>query len=147
MGRKPTARQGSLRPYIRYKPSSDQWTGDVPAHWEVRQLGRIDRLSKRSGGTKDDDSDEGVPCIRYGDLIVRYLDFTEAKIRRYVNTTQRLVGVLKERQPAVVPEFHTRLIADVVTGKIDVRDAAAKLPDADPAGRADLVDATREAMP
>lgn len=75
MGRKPTARQGSLRPYIRYKPSSDQWTGDVPTHWEVRQLGRIGRFSKGSGGTKDDDSDEGVPCIRYGDLYTQHRFF------------------------------------------------------------------------
>ena len=257
----------ALRPYPTSKDSGVNWLGEVPSHWDVHQLGRIGRFSKGSGGTKDDDSDEGVPCIRYGDLytqhrffitksracvpsaraaaytplrygdvlfagsgetideigksavnlirgpaccggdvilfrpsieidarflgyatdcppaayqkarmgrgitvmhiywsdlkyltvalpplteqaaIVRYLDFTEAKIRRYVDATQRLVGVLKERQPAVVPEFHTRLIADVVTGKIDVRDAAAELPDAYPAGRADLVDATREAMP
>jgi type I restriction enzyme S subunit len=29
-------------------------------------------------------------------------------------------------------EFRTRLIADVVTGKLDVREAAAKLPDIEP---------------
>ena len=33
---------------------------------------------------------------------------------------------------ALVREYRTRLIADVVTGKLDVRDAAAALPDVDP---------------
>jgi type I restriction enzyme S subunit len=33
------------------------------------------------------------------------------------------------RQIALLGEFRTRLIADVVTGKLDVRDAAARLPD------------------
>ena len=51
-----------------YKPSDIEWLGDVPAHWEVVQLGRIGRFSKGSGGTKADEVPEGVPCIRYGDL-------------------------------------------------------------------------------
>ena len=52
------------------------------------------------------------------------------------------------RQIELVEEYRTRLIADVVTGKLDVREAAAKLPDkADdlPAGDSDdtmLVDST-----
>ena len=36
------------------------------------------------------------------------------------------------RQIALLREFRTRLIADVVTGKLDVRDAAAALPRMDP---------------
>lgn len=36
------------------------------------------------------------------------------------------------RQIALLHEFRTRLIADVVTGKLDVRDAAATLPKTDP---------------
>jgi len=38
-----------------------------------------------------------------------------------ITTTQREISLLKE--------YRTRLIADVVTGKLDVRDAAANLPD------------------
>ena len=34
-------------------------------------------------------------------------------------------------QVAFLREFRTRLIADVVTGKLDVREAAARLPDED----------------
>ena len=38
-------------------------------------------------------------------------------------------SVRAEREISLVREFRTRLIADVVTGKLDVREAAAKLPD------------------
>ena len=58
----------NLPPYPAYKSSGVEWLGDVPAHWEVVQLGRIGRFSKGSGGTKADEVPEGVPCIRYGDL-------------------------------------------------------------------------------
>ena len=34
-----------------------------------------------------------------------------------------------QRQIALLQEYRTRLIADVVTGKLDVREAAAQLPD------------------
>jgi type I restriction enzyme S subunit len=34
-----------------------------------------------------------------------------------------------EREIALIQEYRTRLTADVVTGKLDVREAAAKLPD------------------
>jgi type I restriction enzyme S subunit len=36
-----------------------------------------------------------------------------------------------EREIALMQEYRTRLTADLVTGKLDVREAAAKLPDAD----------------
>ena len=34
-----------------------------------------------------------------------------------------------ERQVELLREYRTRLVADVVTGKLDVREAAARLPD------------------
>ena len=37
-----------------------------------------------------------------------------------------------ERWKMLLNEYRTRLTADVVTGKLDVREAAAKLPDIDP---------------
>jgi type I restriction enzyme, S subunit len=39
---------------------------------------------------------------------------------------------LTERELAVVRELRTRMVADVVTGKLDVREAAAKLPEIAP---------------
>ena len=57
-----------MNPYPAYKPSGVPWLGDAPEHWDLVQLGRIGTLSKGSGGTKEDQAPEGVPCIRYGDL-------------------------------------------------------------------------------
>ena len=34
-----------------------------------------------------------------------------------------------EREIALMQEYRTRLTADIVTGKLDVREAAAKLPE------------------
>lgn len=42
-----------------------------------------------------------------------------------------------EREIELLNEYRTRLIADVVTGKLDVRDAAAALPDIDPLAKDD----------
>ena len=44
------------------------------------------------------------------------------------------------REIALLREYRTRLIADVVTGKLDVRDAAAGLPEVDPLARGDVDD-------
>ena len=44
------------------------------------------------------------------------------------------------REVALLREYRTRLIADVVTGKLDVRDAAAGLPEVDPLARGDVDD-------
>ena len=41
---------------------------------------------------------------------------------------------------ALLREYRTRLIADVVTGKLDVREAAANLPDAEPVTTGDPLD-------
>lgn len=28
-----------LRPYSKYKPSSIDWLGDIPEHWDIKRLG------------------------------------------------------------------------------------------------------------
>lgn len=56
------------KPYPAYKPSGVEWLGDVPTHWEVRRLGQIGVLLKGGGGSKEDETHQGVPCVRYGDL-------------------------------------------------------------------------------
>ena len=66
-----------LQPYPAYKPSGVEWLGEVPAHWEVRRLAHMGRLTKGRGGTREDSADCGVPCIRYGDLYTQYRFFIE----------------------------------------------------------------------
>ena len=64
-----------LKPYRAYKDSGVEWLGAVPTHWEVRHLGRFGRLFKGGGGTKEDERESGVPCVRYGDLYTHHRFF------------------------------------------------------------------------
>ncbi len=50
--------------------------------------------------------------------------------------------VTAKRQITLLKEYRTRMIADIVTGKLDVREAAVRLPETDPlAGNRDRADA------
>ena len=51
-----------------HRPSLMEWLDEVPEHWQIVHLGRIGRFSKGVGGTKEDEVESGIPCIRYGDL-------------------------------------------------------------------------------
>jgi type I restriction enzyme S subunit len=53
--------------------------------------------------------------------IVSYIDQATAQLAGAVDVAQREIDLLHE--------YRTRLIADVVTGKLDVREAAARLPE------------------
>lgn len=79
---------GDIKSYSAMKNSGVDWLGEVPEHWEVLQLGRMGRFSKGSGGTKADEVDIGVPCIRYGDLYMHYKFFIRQS-RSYV-TPERM---------------------------------------------------------
>lgn len=61
-----------LRPYLTYRDSGLECLGDVPEHWRVRRLGQVGWFFKGRGGTKDDETEYGVPCVRYGDLYTRH---------------------------------------------------------------------------
>ena len=62
-------------------------------------------------------------------LILRALAEGMAKTNRLVDREQRELQLIEE--------YHTRLFADVVTGKLDVREAAAELPEEDVRGDAE----------
>jgi hypothetical protein len=51
----------------------------------------------------------------------RHLGETTSDIRKAIERNDRKIDLLRE--------YHTRLVVDVVTGKLDVREAAARLPD------------------
>ena len=72
-----------LDPDAKMKPSGVEWLGDLPEHWEVIQLGRTGRFSKGSGGTKEDEVDQGIPCIRYGDLYT-FHEYLIAQSRSFI---------------------------------------------------------------
>ena len=73
-----------LDPNVRLKPSGVEWLADVPAHWEVVQLGRIGKFSKGGGGTKEDEVDSGLPCIRYGDIYMNH-NYHIERCRSYIS--------------------------------------------------------------
>jgi type I restriction enzyme S subunit len=53
--------------------------------------------------------------------VVSFLDRATADINLAIESAQRETALLRK--------YRTRLVADVVTGKLDVREAAARLPD------------------
>ncbi len=69
-----------------------------------------------------------IPPLPEQTAIVKYLDKATADIDTAITRANREVELLNE--------YRTRLIADVVTGKLDVREAAAQLPDE--AGESDV---------
>jgi type I restriction enzyme S subunit len=62
-----------------------------------------------------------VPPVDEQQAIVNFYNDATVDTDRIVNQTRQEIDLLRE--------YRTRLIADVVTGKLDVREAAAQLPD------------------
>ena len=62
-----------------------------------------------------------VPPIKEQNKICRHIDSAIAEFDALITSTERQITLLQE--------FRTRLIADVVTGKLDVREAARRIPD------------------
>ena len=60
-----------------------------------------------------------LPPLAEQAAIARYLDDADERIRRYIQSAQRQIDLLKE--------YRTRLVAEVVTGKLDVREAVSGL--------------------
>ncbi len=58
--------------YADYRASGCESVGDIPAHWRMLELGRVGSFFKGGGGTKEDETDVGHPCVRYGDLYTRH---------------------------------------------------------------------------
>jgi type I restriction enzyme S subunit len=73
-----------------------------------------------------------IPSLPEQTTIVEFLDQQTGKIDAVITANHRSIDLLKE--------FRTRLVADVVTGKLDVREAAAKLPDEPPQEEAEPLD-------
>ena len=75
-----------------------------------------------------------LPPLPEQNAIVTHLDQTTADIDTAIAHTRRQINSLQE--------YRTRLIADVATGKLDVREAAAALPEVDPLAAEDDPDET-----
>ena len=71
-----------------------------------------------------------LPPLAEQSKIIERVMAVQAQISRGTHAASRQIELLQEH--------HTRLIADVVTGKLDVREAAAALPEVDPLAKDDL---------
>lgn len=97
--------------------------------YTVQSNALMDQIAAESVGTTYPAIAEGrlasskiaVPPLHEQAAIVRFLDNSTAHIDATISRTKQEISLLSE--------YRTRLIADVVTGKLDVRKVAANLPD------------------
>ena len=66
-----------LNPKAKMKDSGVEWLGKIPTHWTIKKLKQMGVFKKSKGGTKADETLNGVPCIRYGDLYTYHKTFIE----------------------------------------------------------------------
>ena len=110
-----------LRPSIEIDPQFLGYAADSPAM--VRQKARSGRgftvMHIYSSALKR--LTITVPTLPEQTTIAGFLNLTMASMDKAIDRSRRQINLLRD--------FRTRLIADVVTGKLDVREAAAELPD------------------
>jgi type I restriction enzyme S subunit len=121
-----TAEEGANGHHSSTKPS--------PANvsYLVQSSTFTDRVTAESVGTAYPAIAEGrlgsfyvpVPPLPEQTAIVEYLDAQTAKLDTAIAAARREIELLRE--------YRERLIADVVTGKVDVREVAAQLPEEPP---------------
>ena len=81
-----------------------------------------------------------LPPVDEQAVIVHFLDKVKTDVDTMIDGCQREINLIRE--------YRTRLIADVVTGKLDVREAAKTLPNADlssSVGETDIMQAESKA--
>jgi type I restriction enzyme S subunit len=94
---------------VALKPSGISWFDKMPAHWDIRRL-------------------TSLATFGAGRAHEQFLTPTG----QYVCVTARFVstsGLVRTHESISSREYRTRLVADVVTGKLDVREAATRLPE------------------
>ena len=86
----------SHMPRISNDPHAQQ---DTPirfsGEWETKRLDELGYFSKGCGIKRDDVSDEGFPCIRYGELYTRYKDYILNPVTRIPATVARAALQIK----------------------------------------------------
>ena len=79
-----------------------------------------------------------LPTLPEQECVVQHIDATTGDLDIAVGRVRRQIRLLRE--------FRTRLIADVITGKVDVREAATALPDIDRLAAEDTLMESAEAV-
>ena len=80
-----------------------------------------------------------IPPANEATAIAGYLESETTGLQTAISRLEREIELLRE--------YRTRLVADVVTGKLDVRDAAARLPEEDAPDPVEDIDVSDETEP
>jgi len=108
-------------------PATGVDAGYLAYRMDAAQTAFVPMIDEAGHGTKRfpterwKDLSLAMPPVEEQRQIARHLDQATAQVVRALNSAQHEISLLRE--------YRTRLIADVVTGKLDVRAAAARLPD------------------
>jgi type I restriction enzyme S subunit len=97
----------------------------------MRSRSMVDQFVAASKGVGDIQRQVFWPYLRMVQVPVPNLK-EQAQIVEYLTNETRSLNTAiarAEREIALMQEYRTRLTADIVTGKLDVREAAAKLPE------------------
>lgn len=82
-----------------------------------------------------------VPPVAEQAAIARFLDHATSRIDRYIRAKEKLFGAAQRQASAadgLLGEYRDRLISDVVTGKLDVREQAAALSNDQDSARTEI---------
>lgn len=107
-------------------PATGVDAGYLAYRMDAAQTAFVPMIDEAGHGTKRfpterwKDLSLAMPPVEEQRQIARHLDQATAQVVRALNSAQHEIDLLRE--------YRTRLIADVVTGKLDVREAAARLP-------------------
>ena len=89
------------------------WFTKTRSFGDFLRVKAISSTIENLNGEKYDNCSLPVPSLSEQTAIVRFLDHTERLIRHQIAATRKLIALLDE--------FRTRLIADMIVGRIDVR--------------------------
>ena len=101
------------------------------ANYLMRCRAMVDQFVAASKGVGDIQRQMFWPFMRIVQVPVPELDEQRQIVKHLDEATVGINQAISkaERQVALMREYRTRLVADVVTGKVDVREAAARLPE------------------
>jgi type I restriction enzyme, S subunit len=101
------------------------------ANYLMRSRVMVDQFVAASKGVGDIQRQVFWPFLRYVQVPLPPVEEQRAIADKLENETAGMSQAITrlEREIVLLREYRTRLVADVVTGKLDVREAAARLPD------------------
>lgn len=101
------------------------------ANYLMRSRAMVDQFVAASKGVGDIQRQIFWPFLRMAQVPIPGMEEQQAIVTHLASATHGIDNSLTKlgREIELLREYRARLVADVVTGKLDVREAAARLPD------------------